>query len=87
MASCGHCHATIRFVQLDTGSAMPVDPVPNPEGNVAARPQGTVLVGYRITKARPLEPGYRLFMPHRAACRTDEPRVLAKDRTPTLLDT
>lgn len=83
MSTCRDCHATIRFVHV-ADAAIPVDPIPNEAGNVAARPQGSTLIGYRVTKARPLEPGYRVYMPHRAACRTDKARVLAKDRTPTL---
>lgn len=87
MTICHDCHAQIRFVRLDTGRPIPIDPIPYPDkGNVAAKPQGTTLVGYVISKAKPLKAGYETYMPHRASCRPDKPRVHAEDRTPTLFD-
>jgi hypothetical protein len=75
-AECNACADPIRFVNLDTGKAMPVNPAPGPDGNVAARMRGGRLVGFVITAAR--RPGpldrYR-FTPHYATCE-------AVDRTP-----
>lgn len=85
---CDRCFATIRFVRLDTGKPIPVDPIPTADdkGNVAAKPQGAGLVGFVVSREKPLQPGYRTYMPHFATCKPDKPRVLAKDRTPSLLD-
>lgn len=69
MSECRDCGAPIRFVQLDTGRAIPVDPRERTAGNVAASLSGTRLVGFVISKDHrpgPLTP-YR-FMPHHATC-------------------
>jgi hypothetical protein len=84
---CDRCFATIRFVRLDTGKPIPVDPIPQPDrGNVAAHLEGKTLVGYVISSAKPLQAAYERYVPHFASCKPDKPRVLAKDRTPSLLD-
>jgi hypothetical protein len=83
---CHDCHATIRFVRLDTGRPIPIDPIPHERGNVAAREAGTTLVGYVISASKPLRPEYWTYLPHRATCRPGKPRVHAEDRTPTLFD-
>lgn len=85
MSVCRDCHATIKFVSLDTGKVMPIDPIPHPRGNVAAT-GGRALTGYVLSKDKPLRDGYRTYMPHRAACDTGEPRKTAGERTPTLFD-
>lgn len=73
MSACRYCEATIRFVQLDTGKAIPVNPIPDRLGNVAARPQGIALVGYVISQAKPLQAGHQTYRPHKADCRPDKP--------------
>lgn len=87
MSQCRFCFATIKFVRLDTGKPIPVDPIPFPDkGNVAARLVGHTLEGYVLSQAKPLRPGYDRYVPHRAACKPDKPRHTAAERTPTLLD-
>jgi hypothetical protein len=89
MSTCRDCYATIAFVRLDTGKPIPVDPVPYPDkGNVAARrlPDGD-LVGHVISAAKPLQPGQERYLPHRATCHPDKPRVTHADRTPALFET
>jgi hypothetical protein len=74
LSECRACHAPIRFVQLDTsGKALPVDPQPNPRGNVAAHlaggTRGLALLGFVISRDR--LPGARdpfRFVPHYATC-------------------
>jgi len=69
MAACRDCAAPIRFVRLDTGSLLPVDPLPHETGNVAARLYGNRLVGFVISKDHrpgPLD-SFRL-VPHHATC-------------------
>jgi hypothetical protein len=85
---CDRCFAVIKFVRLDTGKPIPVDPIPTADdkGNVAAHLEGKTLVGYVISRQKPLQPGYVTYRPHFANCKPDKPRVLAKDRTPSLLD-
>ena len=68
MADCRACAAPIRFVQLDTGKALPVDPLPNPRGNVCARKVGGRLHGYVTSKAHGPDPMFVRFMPHHATC-------------------
>lgn len=83
MSACRYCHATIRFVRLDTGKAIPVNPQPDNTGTVAADWQGTTLVGYVTSRTKPLRDGYRLYRAHRADCHPDKPRT---SRPPSLLE-
>jgi len=82
VSTCRDCRATIRFVRLESGKSMPVNPMPDETGTVAADWQGRVLVGYVLSKTDPLRPGYRLYRAHRADC-SDKPRV---PRPASLLD-
>lgn len=68
-SDCRECGEPIRFVRLNTGKAMPVNPLPTPEGNVAARLAAGRLTGFVISRDRlpgPLDP-YR-FRAHYATC-------------------
>lgn len=69
LAECRDCGQPIRFIHLDTGNRIPVNPKPGHTGTVAARKQGNELVGFVISKDHrpgPLDP-YR-FVPHPATC-------------------
>lgn len=77
------CSATITFVKLDGGGAMPVDPVPDPTGNVAAtKGLDGRLHGHVLSQARPLQPGQTVYMAHYATCAA-KPRPR---RTPPLFE-
>lgn len=83
LAECRDCGLPIRFVQLDTGRALPVDPRERMGGNVAASVSGNRLVGFVISKDHrpgPLTP-YR-FMPHHATCPERQKQTTSKQRTP-----
>jgi hypothetical protein len=88
MSTCRVCHATIKFVRLDSGRPIPVDPIPTPDdkGNVAAKLVGSTLEGYVISAAKPLLDDYQTYRPHFASCKPNKPRVTIKERTPTLFD-
>lgn len=66
---------------MESGKAMPVDPVPTPQtGTLAARRVGDrYAAGYVVTAARPLAAGFTLFTPHWASCdmrpRTKTPKT------------
>lgn len=75
LAECHSCHDPIRFVELDTGKAMPVQPMPHPTGNVCARVIAGRLYGFVISREKPARPSDLLFRPHYATCS-------AVDRTP-----
>lgn len=69
LSECRACHDPIRFVKLATGKALPVNPQPDPRGNVAAHLAGGQLVGFVISRDR--LPGARdpfRFVPHYATC-------------------
>lgn len=70
LAECRDCHEPIRFVLITTtGRPMPVNPLTNERGNVAARIAGGRLVGFVISRDRrpgPLDP--LRYMPHAASC-------------------
>lgn len=84
---CRDCHATIKFVRLDTGRLIPVEPIPNTRGNVAAakRPGGR-LIGYVISEKRPLEPGFASYVPHFADCKQARRPKTPTPRPPSLFD-
>lgn len=78
LAECRDCHEPIRFVRLNTGSLIPVNPRENPSGSVAASINAMGLVGFVISKDHrpgPLTP-YR-FMPHAATCSERKPEPKA----------
>lgn len=78
LADCRQCGEPIVFVKLDTGSTMPVNPIPNPDGNVAARLQGRTLVGFVVSRDRLPGGSYPIRLtPHFATC-----EVLRAERKP-----
>jgi hypothetical protein len=71
MARCRECDTKIMFVRIETtGRAMPVDPFPDPDGNVYARHTTTPggLLGHVTKHDEPLPEGWRIYMPHFASC-------------------
>lgn len=78
LSECRDCGDPIRFVLIETtGRPMPVNPMPNQAGNVAAHLSGGRLLGFVVSRDRqpgPLDP-FR-FMPHAATCdaRVEEPK-------------
>lgn len=68
MTDCRECTLPVRFVALDTGKALPVDPAPSERGNVCARVLSGRLHGYVVSKAHPADPLFLRFMPHHATC-------------------
>lgn len=79
---CRDCGATLRFVKMRTGSAMPCDAVADPAGNVAALLSGGRYVDGRVlTKADPVAAvGETLFMPHKATCPESRAKKPAEPR-------
>lgn len=88
LAECKDCHEPIRFVQLDGGGVMPVDPMPNAAGNVCAIRVLNRLHGFVIKRDRPADPTRWRFMPHHATCeerrRKAPPAAPPPDPEPTL---
>lgn len=68
LSECRECAEPIRFVALDTGKALPVNPMPNSSGNVCARRIGSKLHGYVVSKTHGPDPLFLRFMPHHATC-------------------
>ena len=68
-AECSECCNPILFVLLNTGKRIPVDPMPNPRGNVAAMRIGHNLHGFVLSATHPDHRApYVLHMPHHATC-------------------
>lgn len=67
---CRACSGTLRWVEMESGRHLPVDPVPTPRtGDIAARLVGNRYVaGYKISRLRPLLPGYTRFDSHYRTC-------------------
>lgn len=84
LAECRSCHEPIRFVRLDSGKALPVNPGNNPQGNVAAHIAGGRLTGFVISRDKqpgPLDP-FR-FLAHHATC-SERPRPAKREPDPAL---
>ena len=83
---CKRCHAVLRFVEMATGSRMPVNPIPDPTGNVTARPvrfgaSRVVYVDGRVLRAGETAPeGWPTFRPHFADCK-DAPSQPTRTRS------
>lgn len=68
-ALCEGCGAEIRFALLGTGNRIPIDPTPDPDGNVAVyRDADGDLRGRVVTVARPVLAYERLHHTHFATC-------------------
>lgn len=67
-AECQECCNPILFVLLNTGKRIPVDPIPNPRGNVAAMRIGNNLHGHVIANNTTPNDRFTLHMPHHATC-------------------
>ncbi len=67
---CKRCSAPILFALMPTGRAMPVDPVPNPTGNVVLyrNSKSGDVTGRVVTEADPLRPGEQLRTSHFQKC-------------------
>ena len=68
---CAKCGAIIRFVRMESGKSMPVDPIQDSGGNVCATPTAdgrSFVAGFVITQARPALPHTVRFMAHWATC-------------------
>ncbi len=67
---CKRCSAPIVFALMTTGRTMPVDPVPNPNGNVVLYRNAKTgeVSGRVVTTAEPLRPGEQLRTSHFQTC-------------------
>lgn len=85
LTECKDCHLPIRFVTLDTGSRLPVNPMPDAHGNVAAHRTGRELFGWVVSRSNPILARMDLFMPHHATCAARQPAPKPAP-PPTLFD-
>lgn len=70
LSECRDCADPIVFALLDTGSRIPLNPLPDPAGNVAARAVGGRIYGYVVSASKPLRVDHTAMMPHAATCRS-----------------
>lgn len=76
-AVCGKCGADIIFGRTEKGRAMPLDPEPRPDGNLAVyRDHLSVLRCRVVTADAPMQSYERPAMPHFATC-TGKPGIAA----------
>lgn len=72
LGECKLCHDPVVWIQLDTGSAMPLNPLPvesdDKRGNVLARVIGRRLHGWVESTAHPFEPYMLRMIPHVSTC-------------------
>ncbi|WP_293784159.1 hypothetical protein [uncultured Aeromicrobium sp.] len=87
MAACKKCRNPILFVtNQDTGRRIPVDAVPDEDGNVAATTNVlSELVGRVLRKDEQPPHGWQVYMPHHATCRySDRRRKGSKPNRPVI---
>lgn len=87
MTHCRDCDGQIMFVRIDnstTGKPMPVDPFPDPDGNVYAHYSREIsgLLGHVATAGEQLPDGWRVYMPHFASCPARAARPTQGKATP-----
>ena len=82
--TCKRCQSTLRFVRMDrSNKVMPVTPVPDATGNVAARKVGTRYVaGYVLRHGEVAKPGYTTFRGHFLDCPPEAPKHARSEATP-----
>lgn len=74
LAECNGCTLPIRFVRLNTGKAVPVNPRPDPAGTVAARLVGGRLHGRMIHADDPPTEVETRYVVHFATCENRQPK-------------
>lgn len=74
---CRACPAEVLWVRMPSGRVMPVDPVPDDEGNVAAMRDGHgVWLGHVLKADERARPYEKRFMPHFATCKPSPVRAV-----------
>ena len=68
-AGCDKCHAPVLWALTPLNKRMPLNPAPDPGGNVAAYRDGTGRLRCRVLRKDEQPAGYeRRYMPHFATC-------------------
>ena len=86
---CNRCRAVIRFVEMASGKRMPCNPIPDPAGNIAARPvrygAGSVVYvdGYVLRAGQTAPEGWTTFRAHWADCSEPGKRTRTRTRSQT----
>lgn len=91
MSACRVCSAPIVFVRMrSSGKPMPVDPIPDERGNIAAlrAGKGQYVDGHYLHQGQAIADGEVQLMPHFATCndtrKPTRPRPPAAEPTPSL---
>lgn len=85
---CTRCGRAVLAVDLAPVGAELVEPIPDRDGDVCARPFEGGLVGWVISSERPPAPMYRIYMRHEAMCPLSPrtPRTTPAEPAATLFD-
>ena len=75
-------------VDLAPEGAELVEPIPDRDGDVCARPFGDRLIGWVVTADRPPQPMHRIYMRHAVMCplAPRPARTMPADPPPSLFD-
>lgn len=73
-STCRRCGAQIRWVQSSNGRAMPIDPLPVPNGNLRLVPRHHWTEAVRVSDDYPARPTEDLYVHHAASCAAPSPR-------------
>jgi hypothetical protein len=85
---CARCQRAVVAVDLAPEGAELVEPIPDRDGDVCARPFGDRLIGWVVTADRPPQPMHRIYMRHSAMCplAPRQPRQRPAEPPPSLFD-
>lgn len=85
---CARCRRAVVAVDLAPEGAELVEPIPDRDGDVCARPFGDRLIGWVVTADRPPQPMHRIYMRHAVMCplAPRQPRTVPADPPPSLFD-
>jgi hypothetical protein len=84
---CRSCWAVLRFVVMASGKRMPVEPVRDPKGIVAARKVGRDYIDGVVLRGGETPPaGFTTFRPHWADCEHAKRAQKGETEAPRPLD-
>ena len=84
LGTCSQCRQTIRWSMTEAGRRQPLNPEPDPAGNVVARLGANTTWYSRVPTTELPQASYeRRFMPHAATCAATQP---VQDALPLALE-
>jgi hypothetical protein len=68
LPTCGTCGQSVRWIRTTFGARMPVDPLPDVNGNMVRREDGRLRILSRLAAEDARAAGWTLWMSHFRSC-------------------